>query len=501
MPMRVWWMAAAAVLVVGGCVQVLGNPFVIVEDDGGSGGAGGIDGSGGQPLGVGGAGGSMASGPGGGGGAPGIIAQAVGVIGGAGSDELLDMAVAEDGTVAVSGAFDGTMMVAGQMLDSGGSRSGFVVKIGADGAPAWGRVLGGAQGTQSATAVAIDPSTGEVVVGGAFSGSYPLAAGLVNSMGGTDIFVVAFTASGSVKWQRIFGGTGSDFLSAMVVRPDNRIALAGDFTGMPAFGGGALPMAMGRDMFLATLGPSGTHLNSQSFGGNGTDFVFDVTADTDANVYVAGSFNGTLNAGNYNAISNGQADLVAVVFSPSASPALVTGAGGPGDEEMTALDVGPNGTVAMAVNYRSDFSFLGVDFVNGGNKDMLFAISSFAQMTFEGAGFPAAAEQRVTDIALQPGKVVMVGRLSGAVDVGGLTLPVAGAGSYFIAGFDDQQQPLFGRTFAQPVSSDPLLQMPCLGSDGAGNFYMAGTFDQSFTLDGMSLDNVGDNDIFVIKFK
>ncbi len=81
----------------------------------------------------------------------------------------------------------------------------------------------------------------------------------VTSRGGVDIFLAKYDSNGSLQWVRDAGGTAFDGCHGLVVDPQGRSYLTGNFGSIPADFGGtdAVPVGM-NDIFLACYGPNGS---------------------------------------------------------------------------------------------------------------------------------------------------------------------------------------------------------------------------------------------------
>jgi len=109
----------------------------------------------------------------------------------------------------------------------------YLVKTVLDSLPVWEQNYGGS-GNEQCRAVLPSPS-GDL-----------LAAGYTSSIGagGYDGFLLAVDQAGILQWSAAYGGSGSDYIHAMVLAPDGRLILAGE---TESFGAG------GKDMWLVAL--------------------------------------------------------------------------------------------------------------------------------------------------------------------------------------------------------------------------------------------------------
>jgi hypothetical protein len=123
-------------------------------------------------------------------------------------------------------------------------------------------------------------------------GGYALA-GMIESFGAgpLDCCLVKADASGNMQWNETYGGTNGDGAYALVQTGDGGYALAGR-TG--SFGGG------GDDFWLVKTDASGTMEWNRTYGGTSYDLAYDLVQTTDGGYALAGE-TCSFGAGNYDA--------------------------------------------------------------------------------------------------------------------------------------------------------------------------------------------------------
>src|SRR5262249_42005742 len=137
----------------------------------------------------------------------------------------------------------------------------------------WSTSFGGLAFTDTVTpmALAVTP-TGDSVVAGYFSGTVDLGTGAITSAGGTDIFVVKYSAgNGSPVWVRRYGSAGNEYGGAVAVDTAGAVYLTGGFSSSVDFGGTPLTSAGNYDVFLLKLSSGGTAQFAKRFGAAGDD--------------------------------------------------------------------------------------------------------------------------------------------------------------------------------------------------------------------------------------
>ncbi len=170
--------------------------------------------------------------------------------------------------------------IAGHTSSTGaGSQDFFIGKYASDSSSYWSRTFGGSS-SDIAEAVALDSLNNVYVVG------YTNSAG----QGGNDFLLVKYSSSGTLEWQRTLGSTGSDTGRAIAIDSLDNVYIAGNSDlGGTGFGS--------NDGLIAKYNPSGTLQWQKAFGGTLSDIVYGLATDSLNNIYASVTTNST-GAGN-----------------------------------------------------------------------------------------------------------------------------------------------------------------------------------------------------------
>jgi len=235
-------------------------------------------------------------------------------IGGSSSDYGSSIAVDQNGNAYVAGSTESSdfpVKSAAQGAKPGG-QDGFVTKLDANGVIAFSTYLGGS-GSDSLSAIAVDPLANVYVAGTSSSTNFPAFNALQPSLQGTTSAVIAkLNPSGSSLLFSTYLGGGANFnitgAQGVALGLDNSIWVVG-YCGplfptvnpiQQSFGGSAT------DAFIAKLDNSGSTLLFSTFlGGNGEDSATGIAVDKFGNILVTGS---TI-SGNFPLVSPLQANL------------------------------------------------------------------------------------------------------------------------------------------------------------------------------------------------
>ena len=182
------------------------------------------------------------------------------------TDSGRGIAVDATGAVVVTGNFYGSVDFGGGALASTGGDDIFVAKFSAAGAHVWSKGFGDTfayPGFDVGTGVAVDRTancdggngTGCVLLTGYFLGTANFGGGPLISAGSIDVFVAKYSATGTYRWSKRFGGANIDEGLATAVDSAGNAVVTGRFLTTIDFGGGPLTSAGGADAYLAKLAP------------------------------------------------------------------------------------------------------------------------------------------------------------------------------------------------------------------------------------------------------
>ena len=177
--------------------------------------------------------------------------------GGPADDEARSIILAPDGGYVVAGST--------QSFGAGGDGAVWVLKLDADGAIEWQKMLDHGQGAGAA------PAEG---------GGYAIAGGTSqHGAGGSDAWVVRLDETGSIVWQNTYGGSDSDTAYAIAPTSDSGFAVAG---WTASFGAGWA------DFWVLKLDGSGDVEWAKAYGGSEAEDARFITQTPDNGFVVAG---------------------------------------------------------------------------------------------------------------------------------------------------------------------------------------------------------------------
>ncbi len=157
----------------------------------------------------------------------------------------------------------------------------------------WAQRFGGT-GADFGNAVSVD-AAGNIYMAGAFQGTIVIGGNTLTNAGARDIVLAKFDSAGTLTWVKRFGSTGDELVRSMVVDTSGNIYLGGSFTGTGGFGGTTTASAGGFDAFVAKYSSLGAFVWSRTYGSTANDVVYGVGLNlAQDGVLVTGLFSGTV---------------------------------------------------------------------------------------------------------------------------------------------------------------------------------------------------------------
>ena len=288
-------------------------------------------------------------------------------LGGADTDSSSSIAIDGIGNAYTTGTFQGTADFdpgTGTLTHtSAGLDDIFVHKLNSSGGLAWVAVMGGADFDRGED-VAAD-SAGNVYTTGAFVGTvdFDPGAGTLNltGPGGNDgIFIQKLDTNGALVWARAMQGTGFGTGRSIALDPSGNVYTAGQLQGTVDFdpGAGVFELSQtGEDgIFIQKMNASGELVWARAIGGANLSDALGIAPDDAGNVYVTGSFRGTIDfdpgAGTQDLTSAGNNDIFVLKLDTSGNFDWAVSMGGTGSDIGHRIDIDGVGGLYIAGEFR-----------------------------------------------------------------------------------------------------------------------------------------------------
>jgi hypothetical protein len=233
--------------------------------------------------------------------------------GGTNSDIILSSAIANDGSIYVSGKSNSTNFIAtsgSHQSTLAGNYDAFVSKQSESGNRLWATYYGGS-GEDIGLSVVCDNSL-NVYLGGQTNSSSGIATtGSHQSTfaGNADGFIVKFNSIGILSWGTYYGGDTYEY--AYIATDGTNIFIAGrteSSTAIATAGAYQTSIAGLREAYLAKFTASGIRVWGTYIGGSDHEYLYSVKCDQSGNVLVAGgtgSSSGIATSGAHQTVNNG----------------------------------------------------------------------------------------------------------------------------------------------------------------------------------------------------
>ena len=423
--------------------------------------------------------------------------------GGGQADAGRAIAVAPDGSIVVTGQFQGTSAFGPTSLTSAGEEDMFVAKYDPAGNLLWARRAGGSAFDQG-LAIATD-GVGNVLIAGFFQGTASFGSTNLNSSGESDAFLAKYTPDGGLLWVRKAGGNGSDEAYGLAVDGAGHAYLTGSVTGPGVFGSLSAPaVGASNNVFVARCSAEGIFQWVRRAGGDADDQGTAIALDAATNIWIAGRFAGSFTIGTttFNGAGTSRAfDAFVAKYDQAGDFLWARQAGGTGTDSAHAIAMDATGNAYVAGQITGTASFSGTA-VTGNGLDVFLAKYSAAgnlQWVRKAGGNNAVYGDGGFGLALDPaGNPCLVGYFSGTASFGTTNVTTTGFDDLFISQYDPSGSLLWLRR-AGGINLDIGY---ALAADPAGHLYATGFFSDQATFGSTNLPASGPSparDIFLAK--
>ena len=117
----------------------------------------------------------------------------------------------------------------------------------------------------------VSDNYGNVYVVGTFEASFTLGSEFNQSQGNGDIFIAKFNAQGETVWIRSEGGTGLDEGFSIAIDGNNDLYISGSFSGTISVGNTSYTAEGGSDILLMKYDSAGNTIWAKTWGGLNND--------------------------------------------------------------------------------------------------------------------------------------------------------------------------------------------------------------------------------------
>ncbi|MDR3385639.1 MAG: hypothetical protein P4L92_01195 [Rudaea sp.] len=328
----------------------------------------------------------------------------------------------------ITGNFTGSIDFGAGAFTSQGGSDVFLARFNSLGQFLWSETAGGTS-TDSPTGVALD-SAGEVLLIGSTTGMFTIGGLSMMSAGGTDGFLVGLNSAGIPQWMRSFSGAGTQLPLGIATDGSNNVVVTGAFQQSMDLGLGQLTSEGGLDIFLAKFDSGGNTVWSESFGSSGNEIGYSVAIDGSNNIWLCGSYQGTVSFGSTMLTSQAATGYFVAKFDAGGQPLWAVDAevGSTTASAPCSLAVGTNNRGYVGLSLSDSGTAFGMPFTSAGSTDAFVGAIQGADGSYLGySNIGGAGAEEVLSVAVDPkGRIVSGGFFSSNIDFG--SGPVANEG-------------------------------------------------------------------------
>lgn len=361
----------------------------------------------------------------------------------------------------------------------------------------WSQQFGAAQ-DDGAYAITM-ANDGNVIVAGQFRGMFTAGSTTVSSAGGADIFVAKLSAAtGDVLWIKSFGGAGNETATAVAVDSSDNVYVGGTFQGSIDFGGGAMTSA-NVDGYALKLDSAGSYVWAKGpLGGPNLDSVGGL-AVRGSTVALTGTYSGSMTVNGVTLTNSGTQQGYIVEWGTDGSNGLVKGFTGTYNilPKGIALDSSSNIVVAGSFNQTANFGGGDVTSNNGSLDVFLVKYNASGTFLFHKV-FGGSSSDQAGGVSVDDNdNIILLGSFTGSISFGGASPVNANTNNAVVAKYS-----LAGSyQWAQPFGGT-TAQLVTTGAsaNAVGDVVVAGYFCGNLQIGSQTLSSVStcptDNDIF-----
>lgn len=290
--------------------------------------------------------------------------------GGSQSDLCTGLALGNDGSIWMTGYFEGTARFDAISLNSVGSYDVFVAKHDNSGNVSFAHTAGGVRGDLSAD-ISVGPD-GNYVIAGRFRSESHFGNVTLNSSS-NDLFIAKYSADGTIQWAHGAGGPYQDGAVDVCIDHNRYIFLTGYFDTEAEFGATTLTGTGDSDIFVAKYDPTGILLWIRQAGGEVLNIGSDIIPDGRGGCVVGGFYSWDGVFGSQQLSSFGREDGFIARYDASGNVSWAMGEGGISEDRIVGVaEIGDGGYVLTG--WYEDINYFGpLVIASNGNRDGFIA--------------------------------------------------------------------------------------------------------------------------------
>ncbi|HRP01113.1 MAG TPA: T9SS type A sorting domain-containing protein [Candidatus Kapabacteria bacterium] len=282
--------------------------------------------------------------------------------------KLLASDVDKNKDIILCGYYYGNVAFANTTLQSVGKKDAFIAKYNLENGFLWAKSIGSIADDEFRSVV-ID-SSNNYYVAGYYSDTINVLNQNYPSAGMKDILVAKFDSNGNMSLIKTYGGIADDNCNSLAIYANN-IAITGTFSNSINFDGTNFNAGIYDDIFVLSSNLSLVKNWVVKAGGNSTDNVAKIIADTNNDLYIAGSYEDIVNFAEISLTSNGGDDMYIAKINSSGVWQWAKSIGTSNYvESANCLTLDNNGNIYVAGNFKALMEVEGDYILHNGDNDI-----------------------------------------------------------------------------------------------------------------------------------
>jgi len=299
-------------------------------------------------------------------------------------------------------------------------------------------------------------------------------------------------------WSRRIGGTSSDVAQALAVDRSGNIFIAGSFSGTVDFGGGAVTSkGNNSDIFIASYTARGNFRWARTFGDAMSDTAKALAMDNSGHLYVTGYFYDKANFGGGTLTAKGGGtDVFVASFTNNGAHRWSKSFGAVTNEYADGIAVTSTGEVVVVGYFSDPVNFGGTLLTTHGSNDIfVLSLTSTGAHHWSKAFGGSSSDIPFTVAVDSKNAIYVTGYFNGMVDFGGGVLS-SNSSDVFLLKLTSAGAHVWSKRFGGS-SSDYGRG---LAVDSKDNVLLTGNFYSTINFGGSTFSSHGSTDIFVASF-
>jgi hypothetical protein len=273
----------------------------------------------------------------------------------------------------VTGSFNGTatfgtIVLTSELVDI------FIGKLDPSGDWQWVQQAGGGF-NDNGYSISVDLNNNSYVTG-FFEGTATFGTIILNTFGGSDIFVAKLDPIGNWQWIIQVGDIAEDTGYGITVDQDGNSYITGSFSNTVTFGTTILTSANSTDIFVGKIDTDGSWQWATQSIGSQSAIGFDISRECDGDLYVTGTFTGSVTFGSLMPLNSNpptSSEIFVAKLDQDGNWLWATQADGSESNQGKAIDSDCDGNSYVTGIFRNATTFGSVVLTSMGNNDIFIS--------------------------------------------------------------------------------------------------------------------------------